>query len=117
MPLMQWAGRFTALSDRFLTGALPSPNTAPPSSSSGDLADFLPYSSKEPMHDDEKRKHRIYTHLHSLCTTDEARNSLKEFINCRTILEKSGPGPASSKAGKEKHKLFHAFMSGGWKKG
>ena len=31
------------------------------------------------MHDDNRRYHRVFMHLHSLCETDEARDSLRQF--------------------------------------
>jgi len=32
-----------------------------------------------PMHDDNRRYHRVFMHLQSLCETDEARESLRHF--------------------------------------
>jgi len=32
-----------------------------------------------PMHDDNRRYHRVFMHLQSLCETDEARESLRQF--------------------------------------
>lgn len=31
------------------------------------------------MHDDNRRYHRVFMHLHALCETDEARESLRQF--------------------------------------
>lgn len=32
-----------------------------------------------PMHDDNRRYHRCFMHLYNLCTTEEARQSLRDF--------------------------------------
>ena len=83
MPNIVWAGRFQAVSDRFRTEALTSSlvhtNNARngASSPSSDKSDPI----QEPIHDEVRRNPRVYKYLESLCTTDEARQSLADFIS------------------------------------
>lgn len=68
-----WAGRVTALSDRFRTEALESSS---------------PHDSD--MHDDTRRLRRVFVYLRSLCTTKEAIDSLEAFQHMWAMREQGG---------------------------
>lgn len=125
---MWWLGRYTALSDRFRTGALPSPPSSPsrsrsarydflsvnvnvnePSSATG-LTSASSSHANHPMHDAERRNRRVYIHLRSLCTTDEARASLDEFKGVMEAREKKMAAGPQGKTVKEKQGWLEGLM-------
>lgn len=123
-PAIWWLGRYTALSDRFRTGALPTPPTSPsrPHSSPNDSPStknepftttaLTPGSSSNanhPMHDTERRNRRVYIHLRSLCTTAEARASLDDFKAAMEARERKMAGP-QGRAVKEKQGWLEGLM-------
>lgn len=61
------------------------------------------------MHDTDRRDRRVYIHLRSLCTTDEARKSLDEFKVIMEVREKKMVGP-QGKAIKEKQGWLEGLM-------
>jgi len=62
------------------------------------------------MNDEERRKKRVYIHLKSLCTTNEARESLAAFKIFMEERDKAmSGGPKGSKI-KEKHGFFQSLM-------
>jgi hypothetical protein len=63
-----WLGRYLALHDHFRTTALPGPNIT------------LQESVAHPMNDEVRRNRRVFIHLRNLCMTDEAKESLDEFM-------------------------------------
>ena len=80
MPSEFWVGRVSSLSDRFRTEVLinPPPRITPsPTLSKGAKAPKSEYD--RGMHNTERRTRRVFIHLNSLCTTDEARASLAKF--------------------------------------
>ena len=95
-----------SLSDRFRTAALlPSPRNSPTSSS-----EKLTTTADNPMHDEGLRNKRVYAHLRSLCTTEEARASLADF---KIIMEERAKARAAGVKGKkvqEKHGFFQSLM-------
>ena len=121
-----WLGRYTALSDRFRTGALPSPSSSPTrshSSSQQQQTDLPPTSTNtagltsasssnanHPMHNVERRNRRVYIHLRSLCTTDEARASLDDFKAAMEAREAKTAGGPQGKAVKEKQGWLDGLM-------
>ena len=62
------------------------------------------------MHDTERRKRRVYIHLRSLCTSDEARTSLDEFKAIMEAREEKMAGGARGKAVKEKQGWLEGLM-------
>lgn len=122
-PPVWWLGRYTALSDRFRTGALPSPPSSPsrsqsstadvPSTNEPATTGFTSASSSNanhPMHDTDRRNRRVYIHLRSLCTTDEARASLEEFKAIMEAREKKASGGPKGKSVKEKQGWLEGLM-------
>lgn len=122
-PPMWWLGRYTALSDRFRTGALPSPPSSPSrfQSSTNDfsstnepsetgLTSASSSNANHPMHDTDRRNRRVYIHLRSLCTTDEARASLDEFKGIMEAREKKMTAGPQGKAVKEKQGWLEGLM-------
>lgn len=123
-PAMWWLGRYTALSDRFRTGALPSPPSSPSRSYSptNDLSPLINEPSttgftsasssnaNHPMHDTDRRNRRVYIHLRSLCTTDEARASLEEFKAIMEAREKKMMAGPQGKTVKEKQGWLEGLM-------
>ncbi|CAD6579060.1 MAG: hypothetical protein ASARMPRED_008941 [Alectoria sarmentosa] len=120
-----WLGRYTALSDRFRTGVLPSPPSSPrPQSSTNDFSSSTnEYSAtgltsassfylrpKHPMHDPDRRNRRVYVHLRSLCTTDGARASLEEFKAIMDAREKKMSSGPQGKSVKEKQGWLEGLM-------
>lgn len=123
-PPMWWLGRYTALSDRFRTGALPSPPSSP-SRPHSSRTDFSPTTNgtsatglisasssnaNHPMHDADRRNRRVYIHLRSLCTTDEARASLDGFKAVMEAREKQILAGPQGKAVKEKQGWLEGLM-------
>lgn len=119
-----WLGRYTALSDRFRTGALPSPSgpqspatdsspISEPSSSGASSATSSSNDAKHPMHDAERRNRRVYIHLRSLCTTDEARASLDEFRGVMEGREQRLGGGVRGKVVREKQGWLEGLMGKG----
>ncbi|KAL9134703.1 MAG: hypothetical protein Q9175_004116 [Cornicularia normoerica] len=122
-PPMWWLGRYTALSDRFRTGALPSPPSSPSRSQSSTndfsstnepsetgLTSASSSNANHPMHDTDRRNRRVYIHLRSLCTTDEARASLDEFKGTMEAREKKMTAGPQGKAVKEKQGWLEGLM-------
>jgi len=75
-----WLGRVFALADYFKTEELekPAPRMTPePSITGGVQTDSV--RPKRSMLDDTTRNRRVFIHLKALCSTDEARESLKGF--------------------------------------
>ena len=75
-----WLGRVFALADHFKTEELDKPAqrmTPEPSITGGIQADSI--RPKRSMLDDSLRNRRVFIYLKALCTTDEARESLKGF--------------------------------------
>ena len=115
MPQIWWLGRYTALSDRFRTNALPEPPTpnahdpaAPSPSPSFSSTDSL----NQPMHDEARRNRRVYIHLRSLCMTDEAKESLDSFKAMMEERERKmaeGGGKLGPKI-REKKGFFQGLM-------
>lgn len=104
---LEWLGRYTALSDRFRTSALPSsPSRSEDSSSSNTLTNSF----HEPMHDETQRNRRIWIHLQSLCTTDEARESLALFKAHMEEREKKMAGGVKGAKVKEKQGFFQSLI-------
>lgn len=69
MPLSVWLGRWIALHDHFRTTALPGPHLS--------LAESIAH----PMNDEPRRNRRVFLHLRNYCMTEEAKESLNEFMN------------------------------------
>ena len=65
---------------------------------------------KHPMHDTERRNRRVYIHLRSLCTTNEARASLDEFKTVMEAREQKMAGGPQGKAVKEKQGWLEGLM-------
>ena len=68
------------------------------------------------MHDTDRRNRRVYIHLRSLCTTDEARASLEEFKAIMEAREKAAAAGPQGKTVKEKQGWLEGLM-GKMKKG
>jgi len=62
------------------------------------------------MHDEVQRNRRVWSHLHSLCTTDEARESLAAFRVFMEEREKKMVGGAKGAKVKERQGFFQALM-------
>ena len=62
------------------------------------------------MHDEERRNKRVWIHLYSLCTTDEARASLAEFKTAKEEREKARAAGVKGEKVKEKHGFFQSLM-------
>lgn len=62
------------------------------------------------MHDEVQRNRRIWIHLKSLCTTDEARESLALFKVRMEEREKKMEGGIKGAKIKEKQGFFQALM-------
>lgn len=120
---MWWLGRYTALSDRFRTSALPSPPSSPsrPQSSKTEFSSMNESSqtgltsasssnANHPMHDTDRRNRRVYIHLRSLCTTEEARASLDEFKGIMEAREKKMTAGSQGKTVKEKQGWLEGLM-------
>ncbi|KAF6233825.1 hypothetical protein HO173_008037 [Letharia columbiana] len=120
---MWWLGRYTALSDRFRTSALPSPPSSPsrPQSSKTEFSSMNEPSqtgltsasssnANHPMHDTDRRNRRVYIHLRSLCTTEEARASLDEFKGIMEAREKKIAAGSQGKTVKEKQGWLEGLM-------
>ena len=122
-PPMWWLGRYTALSDRFRTSALPSPPSSPSRSQPSrddfsstyetctlGLSSASSSNANHPMHDTDRRNRRVYIHLRSLCTTDEARASLDEFKGIMEAREKKMTAGPRGKTVKEKQGWLEGLM-------
>ncbi|KAI9758874.1 MAG: RNA polymerase II transcription factor B 52 kDa subunit [Chaenotheca gracillima] len=115
-PLSYWCGRFAALNDRFrssdLSLAIKDLPVCDESSDEDDGSDngalnearvsqrtngkeAVKHQTKKLNHD-EIRVRRVFIHLYSLCSTEEARISLKAFQ--QQYLQREGKGPTSKEA-------------------
>lgn len=62
------------------------------------------------MHDTGRRNRRVYVHLRSLCTTDEARASLEAFKAIMEAREEKMAAGPQGKAVKEKQGWLEGLM-------
>lgn len=64
------------------------------------------------MHSEIRRTRRVYAHLESLCTTQEARESLAEFKLFMEERERMGGGGVKGAKVKEKQGWLQGLMKG-----
>lgn len=62
------------------------------------------------MHDEAQRNHRVWIHMHGLCTTDEARESLVAYRMFMDAREKQMAGGVKGAKVREKQGFFQALM-------
>ena len=63
------------------------------------------------MQDDRRRIRRVFMHLHTLCSTQEAKDSLEEFriLYMDKVFKNIGP-PSQAKKVHEKKGVFEKLM-------
>ncbi|KAI9846543.1 MAG: hypothetical protein M1830_007442 [Pleopsidium flavum] len=108
-PYSYWCGRFSALNDRFRMEDISDSSTTLCTDSSSHT-NHHPMSPK--VDDEERRIRRVFIHLNSLCLTEEAKASLREFQIAFEKKEAKGlmAGVAGDASLREKTSFFDKLM-------